>query len=339
MRRYLFLILLSLLPPCLNAQVGVPAGDVLVRPVFEKADFVCICRLETVTAERLDKDQGISRQRNLFTVVAKIVDVYKSQSSLRETPITFEYPSRSQESGIRANQFVLLFLKSRPDLTYDLADPMIGLTMFSRISTGWGPTGFDRLRSALVSYIRTEHKQDQINAMLLLKGIPGLDADGLSAVNALSSSTDSELAFRSLAILLETGSSGSVSKLRRYLDEDKDTQPSSALDSAAEALSQITDVVALPDIEALTRSRFISIQFAAMNAIRRIASPKSAPTLVQRLDDPNPNVQYSAVITLAELFGADGDYGPDMQAFDKNPKKYIALWKQRWAEQSSAPPQ
>jgi hypothetical protein len=66
----------------------------------------------------------------------------------------------------------------------------------------------------------------------------------------------------------------------------------------------------------------------------RYTLPRNAPTLVQRLDDSDPLVQYLAVITLAETFGKYQDYAPGIGPFNKNPQYYRNLWKKWWAENS-----
>jgi hypothetical protein len=325
------------LPAGLAARVGVPQGDVLVRPVFDKADLVCMCRVEMVSVAMPGID-GSGSQRAV-RVNAEILDGYKSPPEAQGGLVEFEYPidPMSTESGIQTKQILLIFLKLRPSGIYQLADPTIGLTIFRQQPRVSDFIGFDGLQSALAATLGMGNSEDQINALYLLKGIQKLDPNTLSAVSELSSSRTPDVAFVSLAVLLATGTPESVNKLKNYLDGYQEVRPPVGLISAAGALSLITDVNTLPDLEDLSGSRLLSIQRAAMNAIRKIASTKSVPVLIQRLDDPDPNVQYSAVITLAELLGADGDYGPDMGLFDKDPHKYVALWKQRWAEQPDGP--
>lgn len=91
-----------------------------------------------------------------------------------------------------------------------------------------------------------------------------------------------------------------------------------------------------PLLQELIRSSSDTIlRMSAMLALRRIRDPAFIPFLVEQLDSNDSIVQYEAVITLAEMTGLSGDYGPSMPRFDANPPKYRELWKQWWAEQQA----
>ena len=327
-----FLIAL-VLPLGLAAQAGPIPGTELVRPVFDKADLVCSCRVDSVSVVRQRSKSADGGGVNLVRVTASILDTYKSAPK-PSSPLIFEYPKdpMSEEPGIRAGDVVLLFLDKPRSGVYELANPYIGFTPFSGSSQVPGNPGLGKLQSALATKVRQGSRYDQINAMRLLEGFDRLEPNTLTAVSARSSSPDSEIAFTALAVLVKTGTPDGVARFRRYVEAYREGQPPIGLISAAGELSLVTDLRALSDIESLSGSRFLSIQFAAMDAIRHIASAKSAPMLIQRLDDPNRTVQYSAVITLAELFRKGGEYGPSAELFDKDPQQYIRRWKEWWTE-------
>jgi hypothetical protein len=337
MRSHLFLLFAALAIPTPSvAQAGPLAGTEAVKPIFDKADLVCSGRIKSVSIVHRTTGGPDSSEGGLVRVTTTILDVYKSGLT-PSSPLVLEYPTNpmSEEPGIRPGEVVLLFLSRLTSGAFELADPFIGFTTFSGISQVPGNLGLEKLQFALAVNIRQGDRDDQINAMRLLEGFDRLDPNTLSTVSALSSSTDPAVAFAALAVLLKTRTPDSVAKFLGYLQGYKEDQPPIGLISAAAELSLITDGRALPDIEGLSNSRFISVQMAAMDAIRRIASGKSAPTLMRRLDDPNRNVRYLAVITLAELFGKSGDYGPSAELFDKKPAYYGALWKKWWEEEGS----
>jgi hypothetical protein len=324
---HFLLFVLFLTPVCVEAETAPIPGTEPVQPVFDKADLVCGGRVESVTVVA----EGGSG--NKVRVTASLIDSFKG-GPVPEA-FVFEYPRdpMSELLGIRSGDLALLFLSRTASGRYELTNLFIGLTIFSSLIPIAGEAGLEKLQHGLAAIVRRGNRNDQVSAMRLLEGFGRLDRSTLLAVDALSSSTDPEIAFSAIGILLKTGMPESISKLRGYLEAYHEDQPTIALISAGTELSLVTNAKALPDVEALSGSRFISIQFAAMDAIRRIASATSAPVLVRRLDDANRNVQYSAVITLAELFDKSGDYGPSIELFDKNPQKYIVLWKQWWADQ------
>jgi hypothetical protein len=336
--RVLFCLLMAMfLPAHLAAQAGPVPGTELVQPVFDKADLVCSCRVELVEIVTRDSTNTDGNPGKLVRATASILDVYKSVLQ-PSGPIVFEYPKdpMSENPGVKAGDVVLLFLGGLTSGVYELADPYIGLTTFSELSQVPGGLGLEKLQSALAASVRQGNRGDQISAMRLLEGFSRLDSSTLVAASALSSSADPEIAFTALAVLLKTRTPDSVAKFRRYVEAYKENQPPIGLVSAAGELSLVTDPEALADIERLSGSRFLSIQIAAMDAIRHIASAKSAPVLIRRLDDPNRTVRYSAMITLAEIFGErGGELTPDMELFDKKPQYYTNLWKEWWAKEGS----
>ena len=84
-------------------------------------------------------------------------------------------------------------------------------------------------------------------------------------------------------------------------------------------------------LEELSRHPIPGIRFSAMDGIRTLRSEGTIPFLVGQLDSDDVDVQYEAVVTLAELTGKGGDFGPGRTAFGRDPEKYKNLWKQWWA--------
>jgi hypothetical protein len=83
----------------------------------------------------------------------------------------------------------------------------------------------------------------------------------------LTTSKNPEVATAALAILLKSGTPESVERLKRYLDAYKGGEPS-AVQSLGTGLAKIRDGRALLAIEALSRARFVSVRYGAMDAMR-----------------------------------------------------------------------
>jgi hypothetical protein len=49
--------------------------------------------------------------------------------------------------------------------------------------------------------------------------------------------------------------------------------------------------------------------------------------LVQALFDTDREVQYQAVIGLAEIAGAESEWSPATDTFNQNPQKYLDYWR------------
>ena len=180
------------------------------------------------------------------------------------------------------------------------------------------------------------NREDVIRALQLLQGLDSFEQATLSAVAALCDSEVPEVAIPALGVLLKTKTPESVEQLKRYLDKYKGNVQPLALISVGSELGRIDSVKALPLVEGLATSRFVAVRYGAMDAIRRIKSPKSVPFLVARLDDTDATIQYVALITLAEVLGKyDDNFAPSMYLFDKKPLYYVGLWKRWWAEEGS----
>jgi hypothetical protein len=92
----------------------------------------------------------------------------------------------------------------------------------------------------------------------------------------------------------------------------------------------------IPDLIRIAKSPVEWWHAGALTGLRKIANPIVIPFLVSVLDDPDPVVAYIALITLAEMTKKYGDFGPGRGLYDKDPQKYIALWKHWWETEGRA---
>ncbi len=327
------LLLLSVffMPLRIAAQAGPIPGGVPVRPVFDKADVVCSLRVDSAKIVRLQGGGTNGAAQDFVRVTGKILDVYKSDLTPPGS-LVFQFPEDPMSNGatgFREGDVVLLFL-SKGNSVYELADPYVGLRYFSRLDPVPGNPGFDKLESALLLVLQRGNHDDQVNALELLEGFDRLAPATMGAVSVLISSADPRVALAALSVLLRTGTPASVARFAAYLETYKEERPPIELFTASGALSGVTDPAARVDIERLSGDMHTDVRRAAMYALRHIASAKSAPVLIQRLDDPDGNVSYLALITLAEIFHKYGDYAPNDEFFDKDPQQYIRRWKDWW---------
>ena len=287
--------------------------------------------MDSAKIVRLQGGGTDSAPQDFVRVTGKILDVYKSDLAPSGS-LVFQFPEDPMSNGatgFREGDVVLLFL-SKGNSVYELANPYIGRIPFSRLDPVPGNPGFDKLESALVLVLQRGNRADQITALEFLEGFDRVAPATMSAVSVLFSSADPRVALAALTILLKTGTPASVARFAAYLETYKEEQPPIELFTASGALSGVTDPAARVDIERLSGDMHTDVRRAAMYALRHIASAKSAPVLIQRLDDPDRHVQYLAVITLAEIFDKSGDYGPNNEFFDKDPQQYIRRWKDWW---------
>jgi hypothetical protein len=339
-------ILVLLFRVCLAAggDLGVEPGSVPVETVFGGASLVCNCFVESLEDHTYPIEvRGRASTRHEVTARVATRDVYKSDD-FRITNFTVQYVVDEQEGqrvggsrlGLLKGETVLLFLTKTGTDTYEFANPFIGATQFSSLPIQEGDLGLLRLQRVLMMVVQRSEPLDQLRALRVLLGFDHITDDTLSAVTPLTQSDNPDIALTALGVLLRTKSVDSVERLERYLESHTSRAEPSALFVIGPELGQISSAKALPALEALSGSKILSIRHGAMDAIRKIRSPKSVRFLMAKLDDPDSTVQYVALITTAEILGKyEGDFAPSMYLFDKKPQYYLGLWKQWWAEEGS----
>jgi HEAT repeat protein len=92
---------------------------------------------------------------------------------------------------------------------------------------------------------------------------------------------------------------------------------------------RISDLKMLPVLHSNLVSPAPFVRGAVLKAIKKIHDPKSVPYVIKLLDDPDPEIRYDTVITLA-LIEQRGEWGPASYVYEKEEKKYIQEWKNWW---------
>ncbi|SRR6266404_1746055 len=329
-----------------KGDVAVAPGSIRVQNVFDSANLVCSCLVESLDDQKsATETAGKPSTHHEVTATVAIQDVYKSDDpGVKKVFIRYAQDEQQGQTvggsrlRLSKSQNVLLFLTKTGTDTYEFADPFLGATQFSSLPIASGDQGLLKLQRVLSAVVQQAPGIEQLRALQILQGFDHIADDTLSVVRPLSESSDPDIALTALGVFLKTKSTDSVLTLKRYFDSHRSDTQRVALFVIGPELSEITNPKALPALEALSTSKFLPIQFGAMDAIRRIRNVNSTPTLIQRLDDSNSTVRYVAVITLAEIYGKyEGDYAPSMYLFDKKPQYYTALWKTWWVERGGKP--
>jgi hypothetical protein len=332
--------------------VGIAAADVMpvrgtqrVKPIFDRSDLVCMCTAEsTHTAVQEGLWDSATRRpvaRVTTTMTFAIAIAYKENRSVtqqlairwvEDSPL----PLRPQVPFKKGQPF-LLFLVSISPTMYETADRFLGMNLFSIISPGTTAGGFPGLEMTLAQIVAQPDREDKLRALELLEGFDAISQQTEALMWRIADSSDFEIAMTAWAVLLKSKSSKVVAGLLGYLNAHAPPQePTDALVGVEEGLSSIRNERALASLEQLASSKYFEVRSGALYALRGMKDPRSVRTLIQSLDDERPELQYRALITLAEILGKyEGDYAPSMYLFDKEPQHYIGLWKQWWTEEGS----
>ncbi len=308
-------------------EVRPTPGTQDIQGLFVASDVVCNCSIKStrpLSPHSAPTPIGEpARPRFIADVV--VIDAYKRPESMHST-LTVEY----DDDQLRIGEHGILFLRSSSSSTFTLADPSGGVTPFALLPVSSSAPDVQKLVSVLLQVARGSSHEDQLNALMLLQGLP-LGPGAIPELTLLANSSDPETAFATFAVLLKTQSVEQLERFCLYLRSHRgNLEPLSVLSIGSE-LGQLRDNRALPFLNELSGSNILSVRIGSMQALRAIKNPKAAPAIIKRLDDPDGYIRYLAVMSLAETFEKYGDYAPNMELFDHNQAFYLGLWKSWWA--------
>jgi len=253
------------------------------------------------------------------------------------------YTAKSQSFvKLARGEYVLLFLKREQDKLYLLSYDS-GKIPAKRSSPGATKRPISSPRDAVIDeFIEMAIAQDTGTA---LSGL-----DGLAQINSKDAMPvfkdflrDNRLPFRVKAIagLIRLGDYEVENEFMKELLSDKlnssnvhTQEVQEARRDLVHAIMHMGDTKNAKYSKALVqlvnhKDRFI--RQASINALRQIKSSDAIPTFVSLLDDPNPNFQYVAVISLCEMNNPKKTGCPSSIRFDQDRQKYITEWKNWWS--------
>jgi hypothetical protein len=97
------------------------------------------------------------------------------------------------------------------------------------------------------------------------------------------------------------------------------------------AIERVKDMRAIPSLGRLLHSADVNIRRGAAGGLRNTQDKAAIKPLTEALHDTDREVQYQAVIGLAEITGAPSEWSPASATFEKDPNKYLDYWRD-WAK-------
>ena len=97
------------------------------------------------------------------------------------------------------------------------------------------------------------------------------------------------------------------------------------------SLPFIREPSAVPTLSDLVGAANVNIRRGAAAALRNTQDRAAIKPLARALNDTDPEVQYQAVIGLAEITGAPSEWSPASETFEKAPQLYLDYWRE-WAK-------
>jgi hypothetical protein len=307
--------------------------------LFSESDLVRKCTVTSLSVmdrQTVETERGGRFVRETWRAVLQVEDLYKGTAA---SPIALEYSlnidgrSTSQGLSVKIGETYLLFLKTAGTGTHTFFDQPFAARPFTSLPVQGGEPGVAKLESALVAAALQQNPDETLKAFSYLEDLD-IHPESLVALSAVLTSPNWKLVWSYLTLQLKTKTPESVAAVRRFLDSYTGTEEPWFV-----GLQVITDPRAHDDLVELSYSRFGNVRAAAMVALRSMGGQKDAAFFIRRLDDPDRNMQYHAVIGLAQAFKMGGDYdGPGIGAFESMPEYYINLWKEWWKKREVTTP-
>ncbi len=313
---------------------------------FATADLVCRGTVESAPAP---VDEGALDPRGKLRPLDYYADVsvescYKGQNPPPQLRVWFLQHSQGQGPVAASGQNVLMFLNLRDDR-------YVPVTRFDSFVRFWSVPGASAPRTDGLAQLESdillpvggndkERSRDAVSLLLsfsqlskgtsdrLLKASEGAAGDTRLRVDALVARFLSTVgqerrdALRQLNGALAGGLSNEILW---------DIIP------VEQAIPNPTSEEDLDILEEIAATSIVSVlRNSAMLGIRKLRSPKSVPFLVEQLNAADDNVAYQALITLAEMNGKGGEYGPSLPVYHLDPARYRQLWLGWWQSEGQA---
>jgi hypothetical protein len=328
------ILALSALCGCQSLAVGVPHFK--LDDIVNAADLIVVADVSQI------RDLGPA-QPVQFRNQRLQAEAYSTTLSVRRTlkgpllpdisvtyslPVTFlGYSGLSR--GIR-----MVFLRRDSD-QYHLADPYYSNFPATSEPPGENTSSSNSSQSVLSNMLAvlasaTTSNSEKYEILRVDYVLPSNEKTIAALRKGLSASTDRELNEQLQGQLIRFGDLSELSAAANLLSSNSATQ------SGRQWLlyvigNEVKDARAIPRLKPLLSSSDNSVREAAVEALWHIAVPDAVPALVQKLQDPDENVQFYAVRGLSDITNEYGWGGPSEREFHQHAQKYLTHW-QEWAK-------
>jgi hypothetical protein len=321
--------------PLASAKIGPPAPD--LRELCERADLIVVGRAVAVRpgGPTTIDENGTSYPAQLMVVELDVERTLKGPPAGPAATFTFSAVTvRALDVGgvaVAAGQFGVFFLREGRG-GYEVLEPDFPFVIATPGSPGARGSPFDQAVAQVAHVLETASAPDRLKerAVTVLACSRTPAADRALRVAALSQPLNVRLA--AMAVLMARAEVSLLPEVQRLLLSNDARIDRGRSDTVASAMGLgVWDARAIPFLAPLLRSGDVSVRRGAASALRNTRSPKAARPLAQGLYDSDREVQYFAVIGLAEITGTVGEWAPATPTFLQDPQRYLDHWRE-WAE-------
>ena len=166
----------------------------------------------------------------------------------------------------------------------------------------------------------------------------GVADEAIGSLQTLAASDDPAVEGVGLWGLVKLGDPGAVPAAVAFLLANPTVPGLPAVQAHLRtAISQLSDPAAAQDVLPLLSAAEWWLRNAAIDALRRTRGPGAVGVLVSVFDDPEPYIQWSAMMAVCDIAGIESSdaLGP-LEEFAANRDSYRAWWTNWWDQEGKA---
>jgi HEAT repeat protein len=171
-----------------------------------------------------------------------------------------------------------------------------------------------------------EHQR--VNGTIVLLGETG-DPVAIVALRSYLTSANAMLRLEAAAALIRNNDMSGMPIAESVFLGDRSGLPETSVSNLRASLRQIQDPNAVPSLARLLSQADVETRRVVASAVRQMRSAEAMRLLIRAMEDPDVDVQWEAVMGLAQATG-QLQWGPSIPAYHDNPSYYREYWR-AWA--------
>jgi hypothetical protein len=190
----------------------------------------------------------------------------------------------------------------------------------------------DQVTAEVAHVLETPTEPDRLKEQAVSILASSQSSVAAAALKAATRNQPLNVRLGAMAVLIARGDISLLPEAQQLLlSSDPRIRPDRR-DNLASALGYgVRDARAVPFLAPLLRSGDVFVRRGAASALRNTRSATATKPLGQALYDSDRDVQYQAVIGLAEITGTVGEWAPATSTFLQDPQHYLDHWRD-WAK-------
>jgi hypothetical protein len=313
------------------APIPWPPGWPNTKALLERSDLVCRATAMQVASIG---NSAISGRSGVSTASLAIDRCYKGSAPSSRIRVIFEPPKRPDVYApallIKRGDYGLFFLKraNSENEEFNFVSVTDGRLDISALAAAKYDSVVSEIEADLEAGLSDPASDKVVANLQALAGLQKLASTGpLKAMVADSNPTIQGTALLALLKLSDYSElAETVSFLGKSLPQTEQTLLQRPIRNEFE---RIKDPKALPILHSTLSSPVAFVRGTALKAIKSIHDKSSIRYVIKLLDDPDTEIRYDTVITLA-LAEQKGEWGPTSYVYEKDEQKYIRGWKGWW---------